>query len=109
MAEASELGVREAAAAIRTGDLTAEALAEIGEDYTVMLNGEPVPTLATYIRNLAPGSTAGLPGVTMPAGMTKTGLPVGIAIDGPESSDRGLLAIALALETVLPRLPAPRI
>jgi len=83
--------------------------AKIGEDYTVVLNGEPVPTLATFIRNLGPGSTVGLPGLTMPAGMTKAGLPVSIAIDGPESSDHQILAIGLALETVLPRLPAPRI
>jgi indoleacetamide hydrolase len=83
--------------------------AKIGEDYTVMLNGEPVPTLPTYIRNLGPGSTAGIPGLTMPAGVTKAGLPVGIAIDGPENSDHQVLAIGLALETVLPRLPAPRI
>jgi indoleacetamide hydrolase len=83
--------------------------AKIGEDDTVMLNGVPVPTLATYIRNLGPGSTAGIPGLSLPAGMTKDGLPVGIAIDGPENADQHVLAIALALETVLPRLPAPRI
>lgn len=83
--------------------------AKIGEDDTVMLNGVPVPTLATYIRNLGPGSTAGIPGLSLPAGMTKAGLPVGIAIDGPENGDQQVLAIGLALETVLPRLPAPRI
>jgi indoleacetamide hydrolase len=41
--------------------------------------------------------------------MTKAGLPVGIAIDGPENGDGQVLAIGLALETVLPRLPAPLI
>jgi hypothetical protein len=72
--------------------------AKIGEDDTVVLNGMPVPTLATYIRNLGPGSTAGIPGMSLPAGMTKAGLPVGIAIDGPAGSDQQVLAIALALE-----------
>src|SRR5438094_2169977 len=81
--------------------------AKIGEDHTVMLNGAPAPTLSTYIRNLGPGSVAGIPGLSLPAGMAKAGLPVGIAIDGPENGDRQVLAIALALETVLPRLPAP--
>ena len=81
--------------------------AKIGEDYTVMLNGVPVSTLSTFIRNLAPGSAAGIPGLSLPAGMTKAGLPVGMAIDAPEKSDHQLLAIGLALETVLPRLPAP--
>jgi indoleacetamide hydrolase len=89
----------------------AEALpaAKIGADDTVELNGVPVPTFGTFIRNLCPGSAAGLPGLTLPAGMTKAGLPVGIALDGPEHSDHQLLATGLALETVLPRLPAPRL
>jgi indoleacetamide hydrolase len=81
--------------------------AKIGEDDSVLLNGVPVPTFGTFIRNLCPGSAAGIPGLTLPAGMTKAGLPVGIALDGPESSDQELLAIGLALEAVLPRLPAP--
>ncbi len=81
----------------------------IGEDDTVMLNGVPVPTLATYIRNLGPGSAAGIPGLSVPAGMTKSGLPVGIALDGPEMSDQQVLAIGNALEILLPRLPAPRL
>jgi mandelamide amidase len=81
--------------------------AKIGEDDTVMLNGVPVSTLSTFIRNLAPGSAAGIPGLSLPAGMTRAGLPVGMAIDAPEKSDHQLLAIGLALEIVLPRLPAP--
>jgi mandelamide amidase len=81
--------------------------AKIGDDDTVMLNGAPVPTFGTFIRNLCPGSAAGIPGLTLPAGVTKSGLPVGLALDGPENSDHQLLAIALALETLLPRLPAP--
>jgi indoleacetamide hydrolase len=83
--------------------------AKIGADDMVMLNGEPVPTFGTFIRNLCPGSAAGIPGLTLPAGMTKAGLPVGLALDGPDSSDHQVLAIGLALETVLPRLPAPRL
>ena len=83
--------------------------AKIGEDDTVALNGVPVPTFDTFIRNLCPGSAAGIPGVTLPAGMTAAGLPVGMALDGPEGSDHGLLAIALALEPLLPRLPAPEL
>jgi indoleacetamide hydrolase len=81
--------------------------AKIGADDTVMLNGAPMPTFGTFIRNLCPGSAAGIPGLTLPAGMTKAGLPVGLALDGPESSDLRLLAIGIVLETVLPRLPAP--
>jgi mandelamide amidase len=83
--------------------------ATIGEDETVLLNGVAVPTFGTFIRNLTPGSAAGLPGLSLPAGMTKAGLPVGIAVDGPEHGDQRVLAIGAAIEAVLPRLPAPRI
>jgi len=83
--------------------------AKIGADDTVDLNGMPVPVFGTFIRNLCPGSTVGLPGVTLPAGLTKAGLPVGIALDGAEGSDQELLAIARALETLLPKLPPPRL
>jgi Asp-tRNA(Asn)/Glu-tRNA(Gln) amidotransferase A subunit family amidase len=83
--------------------------AKIGQDDTVLLNGKEVPTLATYIRNLGPGSAAGIPGLSLPAGMTRAGLPVGIAIDGPEGDDRQLLTIGLGLEALLPRLPAPNL
>jgi mandelamide amidase len=39
--------------------------------------------------------------------MTRLGLPVGIELDGPLGTDRRLLAIGLAFEAVLGRLPAP--
>jgi mandelamide amidase len=83
--------------------------ATIGEEDTVLVNGTAVPTFFTYIRNTSPGSVAGIPGLSLPAGMTKAGLPVGIEIDGPEGSDQQVLAIGLALETILPQLPAPKI
>jgi Asp-tRNA(Asn)/Glu-tRNA(Gln) amidotransferase A subunit family amidase len=83
--------------------------AKIGEDETVLVNGKPVPTFPTYIRNTGPGSVAGIPGLSLPAGMTKAGLPVGVEIDGPQGSDQQLLAIGLALERLLPKLPAPKI
>ena len=79
----------------------------IGSDSTVILNGVPVPTFQTYIRHTDPGSVAGIPGISLPIALTGSGLPVGIEIDGPAGSDRDLLAVALALEKILGRLPAP--
>ena len=67
---------------------------------TVELNGEQVPTFSTYIHNTEPGSLAALPGISLPVGLTAAGLPVGIEIDGPENSDRRLLAIAATLEQI---------
>lgn len=79
---------------------------DTGQD-TVELNGKPVPTFPTYIRNTDPGSNAGIPGLSLPAGLTKSGLPVGLALDGPVNSDRTLLAIGMAMETLFGKLPAP--
>jgi len=72
-----------------------------------MLDGKPVDTFQTFIRNTDPGSNAGIPGLAMPAGMSRGGLPVGIELDGPLGTDRRLLAIGLAFEAVLGRLSAP--
>jgi indoleacetamide hydrolase len=79
----------------------------IGQDATVDLNGEQVPTLFTYIRHTDPGSNAGIPGLTVPAGLTGSGLPVGLELDGPAGSDRALLAVGIAVEQELGQLSAP--
>lgn len=61
------------------------------------------------IQNTDPGSNAGIPGLQLPSGLgASTGLPVGLELDGPAGSDRRLLAIGLAAEPVLGRLPAPK-
>jgi Asp-tRNA(Asn)/Glu-tRNA(Gln) amidotransferase A subunit family amidase len=80
----------------------------IGQDETVELNGRQVSTLLTYIRHTDPGSNAGIPGVSVPIGLTGGGLPVGLELDGPAGSDRRLLAIAKAVEEIFGFLPAPR-
>jgi mandelamide amidase len=71
-----------------------------GSMESVELNGQQVPTFPTYIHNAEPASIAALPGISLPVGLTATGLPVGIEIDGPEGSDRQLLAVAAALEVL---------
>lgn len=75
---------------------------------TVIHNGEVVPTFATYIQNTDPGSNAGIPGISLPIGLTKDGLPVGLELDGPVRDDEHLLAIAIALESLFGELPAPK-
>ena len=71
--------------------------------------GAPVDTFGSFIRNTDPGSNAGIPGLALPAGLTASGLPVGLELDGPLGSDRQLLAIGLAFEALLGSLPAPKI
>ncbi len=81
--------------------------ARIGEDDTVQLNGQAVSTFLTFTRNVGPGSVAGLPGISLPMGQNAAGLPLGIALDGPAGSDRRLLALAMAVQALLPLMPAP--
>jgi indoleacetamide hydrolase len=81
---------------------------DTGKD-TVELNGKEVPTFPTYIRNTDPGSNAGIPGLSLPAGLTKSGLPVGLELDGPVGSDRRLLALGMTIETEFGLLPPPNI
>jgi len=72
----------------------------IGQDATVRIGNDDVPFPAVMGRNIAPGSTAGLPGLVLPAGLAH-GLPVAIELDGPAGTDRNLLGIGLAVEALL--------
>ena len=78
----------------------------IGEGSMVRIAGSDVPFEAAISRNIAPGSTAGLPGLVLPAALAG-GLPVGIELDGPAGSDRKLLGIGLAVEALIGPLPQP--
>ena len=67
-----------------------------------------LPTFLRFIRNCDPGSNAGIPGLTIPAGLgPTTGLPVGLSLDGPRGADERLLALGMAIERVLGRTPPP--
>jgi indoleacetamide hydrolase len=80
----------------------------IGEETTVNVRGRPLPFEMVVARNIAPGSTAGLPGLVLPVGLTHGGLPVAIEFDAPGGTDRGLLALGLSLERALGKLPPPQ-
>jgi indoleacetamide hydrolase len=71
--------------------------------------GAPVPTFDSMIRNTDPGSNAGIPGLSLFAGMTPGGLPVGLEIDGPVGSDAKLLGLGLSIEAILGSAPPPKI
>ncbi|MFZ6648858.1 amidase family protein [Undibacterium sp. TJN25] len=58
-------------------------------------------------RNTIPGSCAGLPGISLPAGLSQQGLPVGIEIDAAPGQDRNLLALAQNIESVIGSIPVP--
>src|SRR3979490_1072741 len=73
------------------------------------INGDtPVPTFETMIRHTDPGSNAGLPGLSLFAGMTPGGLAVGLGIEGPVGSDEKLLGLGLSIELLLGSAPPPK-
>lgn len=79
---------------------TMVAATPIGANQHVLIDNVEVAFATAVGRNIAPGSTAGLPGLVLPAGLAD-GMPVGIELDGPAGSDRKLLAIGMAVEAVL--------
>jgi mandelamide amidase len=83
--------------------------AEKGSGEMSINDGKPVPTFDTMIRNTDPGSNAGIPGLSLFAGMTPSGLPVGLEIDGPVGSDAKLLGLGLSIEAILGSAPPPKI
>ena len=75
----------------------------------VEVNGKLTPGRTVFSRNIAPSSAAGLPSVVLPAGLSRSGLPVSLELDGPAGADRRLLGVAMAIEKSLGQLPAPKI
>lgn len=64
---------------------------------------------ARMIRNADPASNAGMPGISLPAGLSQQeSLPVGIEIEGIPGSDVRLLSIAKLIESILGRGPTPK-
>jgi Asp-tRNA(Asn)/Glu-tRNA(Gln) amidotransferase A subunit family amidase len=66
-------------------------------------------TFGTCIFHTDPCTNAGIPSLSIPAGLTAAGLPVGMEIDGPLGSDTNLLAIGMAMEAVWGSVKAPAV
>ncbi|WP_405970595.1 amidase family protein [Streptomyces sp. NBC_00988] len=58
-------------------------------------------------RNTVPASGAGLPGISLPLGVSADSLPFGIELDGERGGDQQLLDIARRVESVLGTESAP--
>ena len=80
----------------------------IGEDQEVSIGGKKVSFETAVARNIAPGSTAGLPGLVLPAALTADGLPIAVELDGPAGTDRAVLALGLSVQRVLGRVAGPK-
>ena len=60
-------------------------------------------------KNVFPSSCAGLPGISLPIGLSAAGLPIGMEIDGPANADESVLSIATRVSAILGHLPAPKV
>lgn len=80
----------------------------IGAEGEVQVGAHTVGFATALARNIGPGSTAGVPGLVLPTGLTASGLPTALELDAPAGSDRALLALGMSLMEVLGPMPSPR-
>ena len=70
-------------------------------DIAAIANEEAGSQFMRQIRNAEPGSNIGLPGLSIPVGLSdQSKLPVGLEIDGLPGDDEKLLSIARTLEAI---------
>ena len=70
----------------------------IGEDVETEIEGKKVSTFLTYIRNCVPINIVGYPAISVPAGYSQTGLPIGLEIVTRPWEEDKLLSMAYAFE-----------
>ncbi len=75
---------------------------DIGVEYPAEIAGVPMRTYTDWMASCAWVSLLGCPAVSVPAGKTPEGLPVGLQIVGRPRDDFGVLQLAHALEQELP-------
>jgi aspartyl-tRNA(Asn)/glutamyl-tRNA(Gln) amidotransferase subunit A len=78
----------------------------IGEESTT-IDGKDHATRALLLRLNRPANLAGLPAVSVPLGLTNSGLPLGLQLIAASSQDARLLATAHAAEKALPTIGRP--
>lgn len=81
---------------------------EIGAAERGTVGQRNLPFATAMGRNIAPGSTAGIPGLVLPLGLgERSRLPIGLELDGAAGTDRRLLAIGAAVSRLLAPMPPP--
>jgi amidase len=68
------------------------------QEYPTHVNGQPMHTYLDWMRSAYFITVTGCPAISVPAGTTSTGLPVGIQIVAAHGRDRRLLEVAAAFE-----------
>ncbi|MGX1175692.1 amidase family protein [Pseudomonas sp. R151218B TE3479] len=70
------------------------------------ISGQEVSYLV-LANHTIPASAAGIPGISIPIGVSQDGLPIGLEIDGPFGRDRSLLHVARRVEAAVGVLTSP--
>ena len=68
------------------------------QEFPSTINGRPMQTYLDWMRAAYLITVTGCPAISVPAGQTPDGMPVGIQIVAPHGADRRLLEIAAAFE-----------
>lgn len=79
----------------------------IDEQVPFAIAGQIVDRLL-LAKNVFPSSCAGLPGISLPVGLSSSGLPIGMEIDGPWGSDETILDIAARVFSITGEFPGPK-
>ena len=66
------------------------------QEYPADINGKPMATYLDWMRSAYFITVTGCPAISVPAGTTRDGLPVGVQIVAAHGADRRLLEIAAA-------------
>jgi Asp-tRNA(Asn)/Glu-tRNA(Gln) amidotransferase A subunit family amidase len=83
--------------------------AKIGEDDQVDLEGRMLSTMTTFTRNANPFNIVKYPAITVPAGHSRTGLPIGLQIVTRPWEDAALLGIAHEFEQATKHRRPPKL
>jgi len=70
----------------------------IEQPYVTEINGVPMETYIDWMRSCYYVSVIGFPAISIPAGFTRDGLPVGLQLVGRHHNDFGVLQLAHAFE-----------
>lgn len=76
-------------------------------DDTIRLGERDFSAVLTMIRNTFHTCVLGAPGISLPAGLSACGLPVGIELDAAPGNDAALLSMAREVESILGPLRHP--
>lgn len=82
---------------------------KIGEEAETELLGKMVNTFLTFIKNCDPISVVGYPAITVPAGYSKSGLPIGLQMVGRPWQEQELLQLAYSFEQATKVRVAPKL